>query len=218
MAKFDLVIFDCDGVLVDSERLASQVWCQFLAEHDVHMTKEDLGEKYAGMTDAALAEAMRREHGVQFEGNVPLQIEGRCNILFDLELQAIDGVNHVIEKVDGLKCVCTNANLRRLERSLKMTSLIDYFNPAHLFYASMVNKPKPAPDLHLFAADKMGVAPERCLIIEDSVTGVTAGVDAGMTVYGFTGASHLGEAQAKKLYNVGATEVFSDMADVLDAM
>ena len=218
MSNFDLVIFDCDGVLVDSEALASQVWCDFLSEYNVHLTPENLNQEYAGMTDGALAEAMRQKYDVRFDGNVPQQIEHRCDVIFDTQLTAIEGVTAVIKKVAGLKCICTNSSQRRLLRSLRITDLITLFDPDHLFSARMVSKPKPAPDLHLFAADKMGTAPANCLIIEDTVTGVTAGVAAGMKVYGYTGASHFGDAQADKLKTAGATEVFRNMSDILDVI
>lgn len=214
MSGFHLVIFDCDGVLVDSEALASRVWCEFLSEYDVHITETQMGQEYAGLTDGALAEVISNKYGIAFEGNVPSQIENRANIIFDKELKAIEGVAEVIAKAGNPRCVCTNSGHRRLISSLKLVGLLDMFDPEHLFSARMVEKPKPAPNLHLFAASQMGVSPEKCLVIEDSVTGVTAGVAAGMTVYGFTGASHLGLGHADKLLTAGAAQVFTHMTEI----
>ena len=211
---YDLIIFDCDGVLVDSEALAARVWAEFLAEHGVIRSPEELGERYAGMTDAALGQRITEETGIALPPEVPRLIEERANGLFDRELQAIDGVAAFLANDAQLRCVCSNSGPKRLRRSLETTGLAVHFNPARIFSAALVAEPKPAPDLHLHAATSCGISPSRCVVIEDSATGVRAARAAGMDVLGFVGASHLGDAQATILRDAGATRIFHQMTEL----
>lgn len=211
---YDLIIFDCDGVLVDSEALAAQVWAEFLSEFGVTRSPEELGARYAGMTDAALGRKITEETGVALPAEVPQLIEERANDLFDRELTAIDGVADFLAKDNRPRCVCSNSGPARLRRSLETTGLAGLFDANRIFSAALVAQPKPAADLHLHAASTCGADPARCLVIEDSATGVQAARAAGMGVLGFVGASHLGDAQADALRKAGAGRIFTHMREL----
>ncbi|WP_259781121.1 HAD family hydrolase [Aestuariispira ectoiniformans] len=213
MSKFDLVIFDCDGVLVDSEALSTKVWVQFLADHGLPYGTEDIAA-HAGLTDRALRNLISEETGYELPDDTPQQIEERATSLFDNELNALPGVLDAVSRLTLPKCVCSNSGMARLHRSLRTVGLFDHFGPDRIYHASLVGKPKPAPDLHLHALERMGATAEHAVVIEDSVTGVTAARAAGITVFGYTAASHLGEDQADKLRAAGASLVFNDMNEL----
>lgn len=214
MSKFDLVIFDCDGVLVDSEALSMKVWTKFLADHSLYYNEEDIA-KHAGLTDRALRDLICAESGIDLPDDTPHQIEERANLLFDTELRALPGVLDAVSRMTRAKCVCSNSGLKRLHRSLQTVGLFDHFGAERLFSASQVSNPKPAPDLHRLALSRLGQMADRAVVIEDSTTGVAAARAAGITVFGYTGASHLAADQADKLKAAGAAIVFDDM-DMLD--
>lgn len=214
----DLIIFDCDGVLVDSEALAAAVWSEFLAEYGVSRTPADLGHRYAGLTDGALRDRIVEETGVPLPANAAQQIEARANGRFDAELRAIDGIHDTLDRLPHRRCVCTNSGRNRLHRSLETVGLIDRFKPETLYYAALVPNPKPAPDLHHFALLQSKTPPERAIVIEDSVTGVTAAKAAGIRTIGFTGAAHTGSDQADRLKAAGADHVVREMGALAEML
>jgi HAD superfamily hydrolase (TIGR01509 family) len=137
--------------------------------------------------------------------------------LFEKELQAIPGVTEILDSLTCKTCIASSGRPERLKHALSLVGLYDRFHP-HIFSATEVPRGKPAPDLFLHAAERMGVASQHCVVVEDSVPGVTAAVAAGMTVIGFTGASHCRPGDTARLAAHGAIEVIDDMARLLPAL
>ncbi len=211
---FELIIFDCDGVLVDSEALVSEIYSNFFKEHGVSISAHELGARYAGKTDFNLMQDIQARYDVVLPKDAQTQVGKLAKARMENELQAIDGVIDLLTQLEYAKCVCSNSGYKRLIQSLDVTGVIDHFEVGHIFSANFVDNPKPAPDLHLLAAAEFKVSPDRCLVIEDSITGVEAASAAGMMSYGFTGAGHIGEGQDEHLRKAGASKVFSSMMEL----
>jgi HAD superfamily hydrolase (TIGR01509 family) len=181
-----VVIFDCNGVLVDSEPLATAVVSQEFMRAGFALTPDIVARYFAGRRPA---DTLRR---------------------FRAELHATKHATYALSWLRGPKCVASSSTLDRIRVSLETTDLIRFFEP-YLFSATEVRHGKPAPDLFLHAARKMRVQPSDCIVVEDSTVGVAAGVAAGMTVIGFVGGSHAGGKLASQLAAAGARAVISDM-------
>ena len=143
---------------------------------------------------------------------LPQRCRARANKVFDAELEAIAGVDAVLMDNAQRRCVASSSSPARIRRSLKTTGLYSHFEDDAIFSAVMVKNGKPAPDLFLYAAEAMGVAPAECIVIEDSRAGVQAGVAAGMTVLGCVGASHIRDGHANRLREIGTHHIFDDMS------
>ena len=210
----ELVIFDLDGVLVDSEWLMARVWSEQLEEHGVRITPRTLIDRFAGATDMSMADVIREESGA----SLPTDILGRIRTVsrsrLQSDLEAVEGTDAVLAALTHAKCICSNSAPDRIRKSLAVTDLERHFPDTHLFSAADVERPKPHPDLHLHASRVMAVDPVRAVVIEDSVTGVTAAVSAGMTAIGFTGASHVGDGHDEALRDAGAAAVCSQFSEV----
>src|SRR5262245_33829100 len=203
----DLIIFDCDGVLVDSEIISFEAEAEVFGEIGITLTAEDLLGRFLGMSSASMFAIIEREHGIKLPPDFAARAIQRTLEAFDRRLQPIAGIAELLAGLRGRKCVASSSEPQRIRHSLSLTGLLHYFDP-HIFSATQVKHGKPAPDLFLFAAERMGVPPARCLAIEDSVAGVTAARAAGMTVLGFTGGSHCLDGHADKLRAAGAGQVF----------
>jgi HAD superfamily hydrolase (TIGR01509 family) len=182
--RFDLIIFDCDGVLVDSERLAVRTEAAILGDLGWPLTEADIIERFVGRTAAEMHRAIEAQLGrtVDWEAEFEAQYEE----VFRRELVAVDGIVDVLDQLAVPSCVASSGTHERMRFTLGLTGLLDRFQ-GRIFSASEVRHGKPEPDIFLHAADRMGVAPDRCAVVEDSVSGVLAGTAAGMTVYGFAG-------------------------------
>ncbi len=186
----DLVIFDCDGVLVDSEMLSAEVLIAELAKIGIELDQPYIRKHFLGRSFPTVARAI----GAEFQIDLPEGFEAgyRAALLkrFETELRPTRGIESVLSRLTCASCVATSSSPPRVQSSLQITGLAPYFGP-HVFTASQVAMGKPAPDLFLFAASQMRVAPERVLVIEDSRPGMTAGLAAGMQVLRYTGGAHL---------------------------
>lgn len=209
-----LLIFDCDGVLIDSETLACRVVAEELAEHGIVLAPEELDARFPGFTDQRIAEILTVETGRSLPDDFPLRVAKRTIARFEQELEAVPGVEALLAGLNGPRCVASNSLVERLRFSLHCTDLLRFFAGEAVFSSEMVARGKPAPDLHLHAAAVMGFAPGDCLVIEDSVTGVTAARAAGMEVIGFTGASHVGAGHGDALIAAGSREIADSMDDL----
>lgn len=207
MSGFNLVIFDCDGVLIDSELLATRAWVNVLAGLGHVVDPLDFMQRYVGISSGDMHDDLAQRYGV-LPADLDVQVTTRRRDLFERELKAMPGIEHVIGSLPIPCCVASGSSPERLEHSLGLTGLSQLF-PGSIFSSSMVARGKPAPDLFLFAAERCGVAANRCLVIEDSVPGVQAAVAAGMTVIGFVGGEHCQEQHADKLLANGASAVIS---------
>ena len=209
-----LIIFDCDGVLVDSEILANHVLARVFRECGFDISPADCVRRFVGMSLRSVRKAIEADFGRRLPDGFEKRARALSDSALDRELRPIPGVADLLADLPQRRCVASSSSLRRIRRSLGTAGLDAYFDDAVLFSAAMVARGKPAPDLFLHAADAMGHPPEDCLVIEDSLPGVTAGVAAGMTVFGFTGASHIAGGHAERLTALGAAAVFDDMVDL----
>lgn len=209
---FDLVIFDCDGVLVDSELISCRCLVETLRGHGIEATLEEVFASFLGRSTRSIVAHYRRA-GHAVPDGFPAELRARIRQAFAAELRPIDNIETVLRRLGGACCVASSSDLDRVELSLALTGLSELF-AGRIFTAQMVENGKPAPDLFLYAADKMKVAPERALVIEDSVSGVQAAKAAGMTVWGFVGGSHYSARDGRALLMAaGADRVFERMAD-----
>ena len=205
MSRFDLVIFDCDGVLVDSEPITMRVLTQMLNEMGATLTVEETMRQYVG-------KSLRDGHPITREligRDLPSEFYDAFVMRRDEALlEAIEPVAHVHTALLQLRlpyAVASGADTEKMRLTLGRTNLLSLFEQ-RLFSASMVARSKPAPDVYLLAARTLGAAAERCVVIEDTATGVTAGVAAGMTVLGYCE-----RQEPRALLAAGASAVFSDM-------
>jgi HAD superfamily hydrolase (TIGR01509 family) len=204
-----LVIFDCDGVLVDSEPLANRVLSDLLADCGLRLGADEVMKRFVGKTKRGCLELATELLGAPLPARFSTDWDAALFSAFRAELRAVEGVTTVLDALDVPYCVATNSSHERLGIALEATGLAARFE-GRRFSAADVARPKPAPDLFLHAAGAMGVPPARCVVVEDTPTGVRAAVDAGMAVLGFAAAPH---TDAAALQSAGAT-IFRRMADL----
>lgn len=201
-----MVIFDCDGVLIDSERIANRVLMEQLAGIGLEMPLEQVMKTFVGRTRDGCIELAGRMLGRPLPGDFAAKWDARLYAALEREVKPVDGVPELLGTLPLPFCVASNGERERMSRALRAAGLMPLVE-GRLFTASEVPRPKPAPDLFLHAAKAMGVEPARCAVIEDTPTGVKAGVAAGMKVFAYAAAAHADEAA---LRDAGA-EVFHDM-------
>lgn len=215
-SKPDLIIFDCDGVLVDSELLSCQCLSEVLAEFDVALSPQQALELFLGRSTKAIEQHYRDLGKILPDGFLP-RLKSQVLTTFPTSLQPIPGVAGVMSGLSMPFCVASSSDIDRVALSLDVTGLRTYFGD-RIYTAQMVRHGKPAPDLFLLASERMGIQPARTLVIEDSVSGVEAGKAAGMTVWGFIGGSHYrGRDGRAILSGAGADRVFARMSDFWEA-
>ncbi|MGP8303611.1 HAD family hydrolase [Streptomyces inhibens] len=204
----ELVIFDCDGVLVDSERICVKVDAMIMADLGCTFTEEEIIEKFVGSSTEVYTAAVEERLGRRLEKDWLQQYEHLYQAAFEAELTAVDGVAETLNGLTTPVCVASNADHASLRRNLEIVALSDHFE-GRVFSAADVPRGKPAPDLFLHAARSMGVEPVRCAVIEDSAYGVQAARGAGMRAFGYCG----GLTPASRLEGPGTT-LFDDMRDL----
>jgi HAD superfamily hydrolase (TIGR01509 family) len=205
-----VVIFDCNGVLVDSEPLATAIVSEEFMRAGFPLTPDLVARYFTGRRTSDMFAEVERAAGRKLPPGFAATVASATLRRFRAELRATRHMAQALSWLRGPKCVASSSSIDRIRVSLESTDLIRFFEP-HLFSASEVRKGKPAPDLFLHAAAKMHVHPDECIVVEDSVVGVAAGVAAGMTVIGFTGGSHAGSRLDNHLRAAGACIVISDM-------
>ena len=215
--RFKLVIFDCDGVLVDSEPIINRAHAEVLTACGYPITEKVLVERFCGMSDPDMLEIIEREWGralpASYAEHVGLMIEAG----FHQSLAPTKGVAEALASLTLPICVASSSSLEQIRKKLEITGLLGRFGE-HLFSASMVARGKPAPDLLLYAAQNLMTAPDACLVIEDSPAGIDAALAAGMTAIGFSGGSHCGPEHGVRLQRHGAALVMDDMHELATAM
>lgn len=207
---YELLISDCDGVLVDSEVLADRVMREALASFVPSEPLEQLLETTFGQTTREVLRRVEEHFGVELPDTLLAQIQARSESLIAAQVQPIPGVRQALEQIPLPLAVASNSRRHNVIASVERAGLTAHA-AGRIFSADMVERPKPAPDVYLLAARTAGVAPERCLVIEDSPTGATAALAAGMQVLGFAGASHIPQGHADTLRRIGVLAVFDDM-------
>jgi len=211
--SYELIIFDCDGVLVDSEVLSCHCLTMMLQRHEIEADLDFVFETFLGKSVSAVTDYYRA-HGRTVGEDFPAELRTLVRRSFAESLQPIPGVTKLLRGLDLSFCVASSSDLDRIEFSLELTGLAPLF-AGKMFSAQMVRRGKPAPDLFLHAASSMGADPRHVLVIEDSVSGVEAGKAAGMTVWGFVGGSHYARRDGVALLKAaGADCVFDRMGDL----
>ncbi len=207
------IIFDCDGVLIDSEVIHVEEERRLLAENGLTFEDTDYSARFMGLGHREFMAALNAESqnrlGVALPDDFSQTLDARAQKRIESELAPIRGIEPILADWSLPKAVASSARLPKLRMKLAITALDAYFGD-HIYSADQVANSKPAPDLFLFAAEQLAVRPQNCLVIEDSLNGVRAGVAAGMTVYGFTGGGHVDGAHGDALRSVGAKDVFED--------
>ncbi len=209
---FDLVIFDCDGVLIDSELLSVRADLACLAEDGIAVSADEIVERYTGISMAGMLADLEARHGRTLP-DFARRHQRRLEAIFEAELRAIPGVAAVLDSLQGKVCVASSGSPERLRHALSLVGLFARLHP-NIFSASEVARGKPAPDLFLYAAQRMGVVSHRVVVVEDSLPGVAAAVAAGMTAIGFTGGSHCRPGHESRLAERGAARVIDRMAQL----
>jgi|SRR5664280_1367217 len=206
MSRYDLVIFDCDGVLVDSERLAVVMESRILTEIGWPLSQAEVIQRFVGRSSAYMKDQIENEIGRSVDWWT--EFEEPFRIICQSELTPIDGVKDALDAIATPTCVASSSSHSSLEFKLGLTGLLDRFH-GRLFSSNDVEHAKPAPDVFLFAASQLDVVTDRCAVIEDSVNGVLAGLAAGMTVFAYAG----GVTGARELQRDGVT-VFREMREL----
>lgn len=184
-----LLIFDCDGVLVDSEPVSIAVLIDMVAHQGVQITEEEAYQRFLGRSVTSMTATLWEEYGVETDIDFLEHMRSELFQRFRDELKAIDGMAETLDRLSVPRCVASSSQPERIRYSLGLTGLLDKLEP-HIFSATMVKNGKPAPDLFLHAAGQMQVEPRHCIVIEDSPAGIAAAKAAGMRVFAFTGGSH----------------------------
>ena len=208
--NIDLIIFDCDGVLVDSEVISCRAHAEVLTHHGYPITSDQVLKRFLGVSDREARLTIETEMGRKLPDDFEAQLKQAALQRYASELVAIPHIGDAIAAIGPPKCVASSGTPEKIRHGLTCAGLFETLAP-HIFSAVQVARGKPAPDLFLFAAEQMGVAPARCLGIEDSFPGVTGGRAAGMTVLGFHGGSHCTGSHADLLRAAGAAATFDDM-------
>lgn len=210
------VIFDCDGVLVESEVIAHEVEIAVLAEIGLHYDPEDFILRFMGRSDAVFFEMLDADGRARLGRSIVDEIRGpmkeRYAAAVAERLVEVEGALAAIRACPRPKAVASSSSVRGLETKLRMVGHWDHFAP-HVYSAEHVTHAKPAPDIFLHAAQALGVRPRDCIVIEDSVNGVAAGVAAGMTVWGFAGGGHMTPRVAGQLTHAGAERVLGSWSE-----
>ena len=216
-SRFKLVIFDCDGVLVDSEPIINRAHAEVLTACGYPITEKALVERFCGMSDREMLEIIEREWGRALPASYAERVGSMIEAGFRQSLAPIEGVPEIPDSLTLPVCVASRSSLEQIRQKLAITGLLGRFGE-HLFSAAMVARGKPAPDLFLYAAQDLMTAPDRCLVIEDSPAGIDAALAAGMTAIGFSGGSHCGPEHGVRLQRHGAALVMDDMHELAAAM
>lgn len=209
----DLVIFDCDGVLIDSEILYCRIDAEEFTRVGYQITAGEFARKFVGISFEKTLQIVAEEIGRPLPDEVAIRVNERCETVIPAELKAVNGIAALLDRIDLPFCVASNTGTERLRWNLGIAGLLKRFDP-HVYSAKMVARGKPAPDLFWHAANQFGVPPERCLVIEDSTVGVGAAVAAGMPVLGFVGGQHCWPELGDQLRTAGAFDVASTCEDI----
>jgi HAD superfamily hydrolase (TIGR01509 family) len=207
------IIFDCDGVLVDSEVLAHEVETKILGDIGLSYDRKEFTARFMGMSDAAFWDALEQDahdrlgRSIRDELREPMRRLMREAV--QTRLTEVPGALAALSVVQQPKAVASSSTREHLEIKLKLVGHWDHFAP-HVYSAEHVTHAKPAPDLFLHAAQALGVAPEACLVLEDSINGVTAARAAGMRVWGFMGGGHMTDEIGERLLAAGAERLISN--------
>ncbi len=210
-----LVIFDCDGVLVDSEPVACAVTARVLRCHGLKIDAETIATRFLGRSLTSLIDELSREIGVDLSDIFAADLRAQTLSAIRAGVPSVSGIAELVQDLGLAKCVASGSEPARLHATLKTAGLHHFFEP-NIFSASLVARSKPAPDLFLYAADRLGFPPARCVVVEDSVAGIQAARAAHMLAIGFTGGTHIRDiaTYAQRLRDAGASYVAGDAREL----
>lgn len=208
MSRLALVIFDCDGVLVDSERIANLAFAEVLSELGLSLTLEDMFDRFVGRSSAQCLEIIEAMLGAKPPDDLETRYRTRINEALRSGVHAVKGVEEVIKHLRVPYCVASSGSHEKMRMTLSATNLLQYFD-GNLYSVADVKRGKPHPDVYLYAARQMGVEACRCAVIEDTPIGVQGGLAAGMTVFGYAELM-----KPERLWQAGAHRVFDRMASL----
>jgi HAD superfamily hydrolase (TIGR01509 family) len=211
------VILDCDGVLVDSEVIAARVAAECFTAAGATITAKEMIERFTGVTATKVTELVFAERGVEAPADATVRRREAIMTALEREVQPMPGIDEALANIRARKCVASSSHPDRIALTLRVAGLAHYFGDA-VFSAFAVEHGKPAPDLFLLAAERMGAEPASCAVVEDSVAGVIAGKAAGMRVIGFVGGGHCLPDLGERLAAAGADTVIDDMRDLPPAL
>jgi D-ribulokinase len=214
MAALSLIIFDCDGVLVDSEPLAMRVLLEAVKAEGVEIDLDTGFREFLGRSMAAVTANLNATYGLKLNEAALERMRANLYALYERELKPMAGLIDALGEISVPACVASSSQMERIRVSLTLTGLLDRFEPA-IFSAAMVAHGKPAPDLFLYAAGAMKVNPQDCLVIEDSPAGIVAAQRAGMRVFAFAGGGHIGPSGLRAAVEaLHPDAIFDDMHDL----
>jgi HAD superfamily hydrolase (TIGR01509 family) len=210
------IIFDCDGVLVDSEPLSMRADVEILKRFGIEITETEAHRRFVGRTFEAMLQELTAQRGTVFPEGLLNDKNKRLAELYKSELQLVRGVRDALESIRNLgltMSIASNSPKERVKLALQLTGLNGYFKDNIVTFEDVPHG-KPAPDVFLLAAKKAGVKAADCLVVEDSITGVTSAVEAGCWTLGFTGTNDGEDAHGAKLKDIGAEAIFTKMSDL----
>lgn len=212
MSKFELLIFDCDGVLVDSEPISARAHKIVYAAHGLDLS-DDVMSRCVGMKQKDIFTFVAKETGVLLPDEAIPQIWREVEQLMYQQLAPTSGIIDFLQADNTKRCVASSSAMERIQRSLQLTQVDRQFKAGRLFNSAMVKHGKPSPDLFLHAAKQCSADPKTCAVFEDSIYGVQGASAAGMTAFGYVGGSHCGPDHIVRLKSAGATQVFSSWVE-----
>ena len=222
MPSPDLIIFDCDGVLVDSEIIAARVDAALLTEAGYPVDAADVAERFSGLPFREILLEVERESGTPLSASLIERSSKELDRRLGREVRAVEGAARVLQAMQVPYCICSNSPASRIEITLRTSGLAPLLKgPVFSAYDLEGIATKPAPDVFLHAAQHFGANPANTFVLEDSVHGVHGAVAAGMRAIGFTGASHSWPGHGEKLIEAGAETVINRFAlfpDIVDAL
>jgi len=204
----ELIIFDCDGVLVDSEPISIRIDAVMLSDFGLQLAPEEIVERFVGRSPSVMREAIEGHIGHALPHGWNARYRPLFNTAYEAELRPIDGIEEALDQIHQPSCVASSSDPDRLVYKLKLTGLYERF-AGRIFSAAEVRNGKPAPDLFLYAAERMGVSPGGCAVVEDSQYGVQAARAAGMNAFGYAGS-----VTPARMLEGPRTTVFSDMREL----
>jgi HAD superfamily hydrolase (TIGR01509 family) len=213
---FEAILWDCDGCLIDSEHIACGLYARLLSSAGYAITTEDFILRFCGQSKNHIFSTILQDSGMDYRQHIDApDKKDLLRLAFEQNLKPITDIQGTLDQLFVPMAIASGSEYERLNHSLKVAKLYDRFFP-HIYSSSSVSRGKPQPDIFLYAANKLGVTAHNCLVIEDSHNGVRAGKAAGMTVFGFTGGSHIldKKVHADDLYKLGADHVFHHMTDL----
>ena len=218
---YELIIFDCDGTLVDSEHMYNAITSEMLNELGYHeYTPEVCTALFCGQSWGNIRSSLEEKHGEAIPEDIVERYTMLSRARMDEDLTAVSGALSLVERArnEYKICVASNGEITNVNKSLSLTGFMDHFHPDHIFTKCAVENAKPAPDLFIHVADIMGVAPADTLVIEDSIAGVSAAIAANMDVIGFTGSAHDSAHQETMLRKAGAVHISKEFIHIANKL